>query len=142
MRRHGKNPDNTPIDTTAAEEATSQADEDTGSIGDGIINQSLIADNSKDVDNAIKARQDATTAAETAKAASARGTPQAASKPPARSIGGLEPLHLHGDEDEEHKHDPATDWDPTMDAITDIGDMDDTASADDDEDENTDEDEE
>lgn len=141
MRRHGKNPDNTPIDATTAEDS-SQAEEDTVNIGDGIINQSLIADNSKDVDNAIKARQDATTAAETAKAEAVRKVPQADRKPAARSIGGLEPLHLHGDEDEENKHDPATDWDPTMDAITDIGDMDTTASADDDEDENMDEDEE
>lgn len=141
MHRHGKNPDNTPIDTTAAEDG-SQADEDMSSIGDGIINQSLIADNSKDVDNAIKARQDETTATETAKANAARSMPKTASKPPAPAIGGLEPLHLHGDEDEENKHDPATDWDPTMDAITDIGDMDTTASADDDEDENMDEDEE
>ena len=141
MRRHGKNPDNTPIDATATEDG-SQAEEDTVNIGDGIINQSLIADNSKDVDNAIKARQDATTAAETAKAEAARKAPQADRKPAARSIGGLEPLHLHGDKDEENKHDPATDWDPTMDAITDIGDMDTTASAADDEDENMDEDEE
>ena len=144
MRRHGKNPDNTPIEGTTAGGDTPR---DTG---DDIIDQSLITDNSQDVDDAIKERQRSTVASETAKAAAARkaGAPQAAAPAPVSAGahagtddvgGGLQRLQLHGDDDEENKHDPSKDWDSVMDEITDVGDADmDAVPGAEDEDENTD----
>lgn len=144
MRRHGKNPDNTPIEGAPA---GGDASRDTG---DDIIDQSLITDNSQDVDDAIKERQRSTVASETAKAAKARkaGTIQEAAPAPVSAGahagaddvgGGLQRLQLHGSDDEENKHDPSKDWDSVMDEITDVGDADIDAVPDaEDEDENAD----
>lgn len=144
MRRHGKNPDNTPIEDAPA---GGNASRDTG---DDIIDQSLITDNSQDVDDAIKERQRSTVASETAKAAEARKTDasQAAAPAPVPAGapagtddvgGGLQRLQLHGSDDEENKHDPSKDWDSVMDEITDVGDADtDAGPGAEDEDENAD----
>lgn len=144
MRRHGKNPDNTPIEDTPA---GGNASRDTG---DDIIDQSLITDNSQDVDDAIKERQRSTVASETAKAATARktGASQAPAPAPVPACapagtddvgGGLQRLQLHGSDDEENKHDPSKDWDSVMDEITDVGDADtDAGPGAEDEDENAD----